>query len=101
MTTITAVIRNGQVELPRRLDLPDGTEVEVLLPEPEGTDFGSAEQPMTSDEIARTLAAMDQIEPLDMTAEERAALDGQRQAQKEWEKAHFNERADKLRGMWE
>src|SRR5712692_11725725 len=101
MATITAIIRNGQLELPRRLDLPDGTEVEVLLPEPEGTDFGSEEQPMNPEEIARTLAAMDQIEPLEMTAEERAALDAQRQAQKEWEKTHFNEHADKLRSMWE
>jgi hypothetical protein len=101
MTTITAVIRNGQVELPRRLDLPDGTEVEVLLPEPAGTAVGSEEQPMTPEEIAHTLAAMDQMEPLEMTDEERAALAAQRQAQKEWEKVHFNEHADKLRRMWE
>jgi hypothetical protein len=101
MTTIIAIIRNGQLELPKPLDLPDGTEVEVLVPELEGTDFASEEQPMTPEEIARTLAAMDQVEPLEMTAEERATLDAHRQAQKEWEKAHFDERADKLGRMWE
>jgi hypothetical protein len=101
MTTITAIIRKGQLELPKPLDLPDGTEVEVLLPEQPGTDLGSEEQPMTPEEIAHTLAAMDQIEPLEMTAEERAALDAQHRAQKEWEKVHFDERADKLRRMWE
>ncbi len=32
MTIITALLRNGQLELPRPIDLPDGTEVEIRLP---------------------------------------------------------------------
>jgi len=35
MTTMTAIVRNGQLELPKPLDLPDGTEVEIHLPEPD------------------------------------------------------------------
>ena len=33
MTTITAIVRNGRLELAQPIDLPNGTEVEVLLPE--------------------------------------------------------------------
>ncbi len=52
-------------------------------------------------EVARTLAAMAKIEPFEWTEEERAAHEADRQARKAWEKAHFDERADKLRRMWE
>jgi hypothetical protein len=99
MTTMTAIVRNGQLELPRPIDLPDGTEVEIRLPE---TEHSSGEEgQMTPEEIARTLAAMDKIEPLEMSDEERAALTADRQARKEWEKAHFDERAEKVRRGWE
>lgn len=94
MTTLTAIVRNGQLALPTPLDLPDGTVVEVRVPD---ADDG----PMTAEEIARTLAAMDKVEPLEFTEEERAALRADRQAQKRWELDSFNERADKLRGTWE
>ena len=56
---------------------------------------------MTLDEIARTLDAMDKIEPCEMTEAERAAIEAERQARKKWEKAHFNEHAERLRRMWE
>ncbi len=101
MTTMTAVVRSGRLELSAPIDLPDGTEVEILLPEREETDSGQEEEgPMTAEEIARTLAAMEQIEPLEMSDEERAALEADRQARKEWEKAHFDEHAEQLRRMW-
>jgi hypothetical protein len=102
MITITAVVRNGQVELPRPLELPDGTAVEIRLLEPAGTDSGPGQDaPLTPDEIARTLAAMDKVEPFEMTEEERAALAADRLARKEWEKAHFEAHAEKLRKVWE
>jgi hypothetical protein len=100
MTTVTGMVRNGQLELPQPLDLPDGTEVEILLLEQAGS--GTEDDgPMTPEEIARVLAAMDRIEPLEITAEERAALEEERRARKEWEKAHFEERAEKLGRIWE
>jgi hypothetical protein len=102
MTTIIAIVRNGQLELPRPIDLPDGTPVEILLPESGGTASASEDDgSMTPEEIARTLAAMEKIEPFEMSEEERAALEVDRQARKEWEKAHFDERAEKLRRIWE
>jgi hypothetical protein len=84
MATMTAIVRNGQLELPRPINLPDGTEVEILLPEPAGAGCGSEDDgPMTPEEIARVLAAMEKIRPLEMTDEERAALEGERRARKE------------------
>ena len=80
-------------------DLPDETEVEIV---PVGfTDPAHDEGPMSPDEIARTLAAMNEVEPFDMTAEEETAIEADRQARKEWEKAQFDEHGDRLRSMWE
>ena len=102
MTTMTAVVRNGRLELSALIDLPDGTEVEIQLSEREETSSGQEEEgPMTPDEIARTLAAMEKIEPLEMSDEERAALEADRQARKDWEKAQFDAHSEKLQRMWE
>jgi hypothetical protein len=56
--------------------------------------------PMSPEEIARTLAAMENVEPLDLTEEERAAWEAERQARKQLEKAHFAEHAEKLRSKY-
>jgi hypothetical protein len=80
-------------------NLPDETEVEIVpvgltrSVDPEGT--------MSPDEIVRTLAAMAEIEPFEMTDEEGAAIEADRQARKEWEKARYIEHADRLRRTWE
>jgi hypothetical protein len=99
---VKGIVRNGRVEVEEPINLPDGSEVTITgyangkfagLP-----DNGDA---MTPEEIAATLEAMDKIEPFDLTDEERAAWETERQAHKEWEKAHFVEHAEKLRRMWE
>jgi hypothetical protein len=98
MSTLKGIIRNGQVIVLGPTDLPDGTEVEIL---PVGLPSVDDQGQMTPDEIARTLAAMDKIEPFELTDAERAAIEADRQARKEWEKAHFDEHADRLRRIWE
>jgi len=98
MSTLKGIIRNGQVIVIGPTDLPDGTEVEIL---PVGPSAVDDQAQMTPDEIARTLAAMEKIEPFEMTEAERAAIKADRQARKEWEKAHFDEHADRLRRTWE
>jgi hypothetical protein len=101
MTMIKAIVRNGRVELDEPLDLPDGTELLISLPKgAEGTDLDD-EGPMSAEEIARVLAAMDRMVPFDRTPQEETRLEADRLARKEWEKLHFNEHADKLRRMWE
>lgn len=94
MSTIKATVRNGRIEPEGPLDLPDGTEVQITVPEKD-------DEPMSQAEIDRVLAAMDRMEPLQMTDAELAAWEADRRARKEWEKARFFEHADKLRKMWE
>jgi hypothetical protein len=98
MTTIRAVVRGGRLEVDEPLDLPDGTVLQIPVP----TDAErTADGPMTADEIRQVLAAMDRMQPLQMTEAELAAWEADRQAHKEREKAHFLERAEKLQRMWE
>lgn len=94
MSTIKATIRNGRIETDEPLNLPDGTEVQITVPE-------NDDEPMSQAEIDRILAAMDNIIPFQMSPEEEARLEADRLARKEWEKARFFEHAEKLRKMWE
>jgi hypothetical protein len=71
MSTIRATVKNGRLDLTVPTDWPDGTEVEI---HPVGKEASDAADIMSPDEIARTLAAMDLIEPFDMSEEERARL---------------------------
>ena len=96
MTTIKATVRGRRLEVDVPTDWPDGIEVEIQpltgMP-PDG--------PMSAEEIARTLAAMDQIEPLVLTEAERRAWETERREQREREKLQFAEHAEKLRRKWE
>jgi hypothetical protein len=79
MTTLTAIVRNGRLELPNPIDLPDGTEVQLwLLAGGERPSVPEDDRPMSPEEITRTLAAMENVEPLELTDEERAAWEAQR-----------------------
>jgi hypothetical protein len=96
MTTIKATVRDGRLELDQPIDLPNGTE--LLIPVP---DMATDEGPMSAEEIAQVLAAMDQMIPFDRSPEEEVRLEADRQARKAWELTHADERTEKLRRMWE
>ena len=98
MISIKGIIQNGQVVLPRPAELADGTEVHVLPVN--GIESESEGQPLSPEEIARVLVLMDQVQPFDMTEQERVAWQADRQARKQWETAQFNEHSDKLKKMW-
>ena len=98
MTMIKATIKGGRLEVDVPADWPDGTEVEVYPREPGNQD--DAEM-MSAEEIAQTLAAMDQVEPLEITAAERAAWEAERAGRTRREKARFAEHAESLRRIWE
>ena len=65
----------------------DPTGRPLLIPLPNGADEREEDGPMTPEEIARVLAAMERIEPFVWTEEERPAWAADRLARKEWEKA--------------
>jgi hypothetical protein len=106
MNSITATVKNGQIILSHPLRWPDGTEL-IIKPAESGsrggTMVGMTEEAQGDDpeSIARWLAAFDAIPPLVMTPAEEAEWQAARQAQREFEKATFHDRAEKLRSLWE
>lgn len=99
MSAIKGIIRGGQIIVNGPVDLPDETEVEVV---PVGSMGPSGEgDTMGPDDIARTLAAMERVEPFEMMDDEWAAIEADRLARREWEKAGFDDHSDRLRSVWE
>ena len=98
MTTIKATIQGRRLELDVPADWPDGTEVEVYPLEPATHRDADVMSPQG---IAQVLAAMDQVEPFELTPAEQTACDAERQARREHEKAQFAHQAEKLRKVWE
>ena len=96
-TILKGVVRNGRIEVAEPIEFPDGTEVMIA----ESRAVESDDDPMSPEEIARVLAAMEKIEPFMLTPEEEAAWEADRKARKEREKAHFMENAQRLRRMWD
>jgi hypothetical protein len=71
MTTIRTVIRDRRIDVPAPTDLPDGTEVLLTI----GTNLPDDDGPMSQEEIARVLAAMRRLGPLDIPEDVAADLD--------------------------
>ena len=71
MTTVRTVIHDRRIEVPAPEDLPDGTEVVLTI----DTDVADDDGPMSPEEIARVLAAMGQMQPLEIPDDVAADLD--------------------------
>jgi len=71
VTTVRTVIHDRRIEVPAPDDLPDGTEVILSI----GTDVVDDDGPMPPDEIARILAAMGRMQPLEIPDDVAAELD--------------------------
>jgi hypothetical protein len=71
VTTVRTVIHDRRIEVPAPDDLPDGTEVVLTI----GTDVADPDGPVSSEEITRVLAAMDQMQPLEIPDDVAADLD--------------------------
>jgi hypothetical protein len=97
MSAIKAIWNDGQVVLETPADWPAGRRL-IVVEDPAPDDDNQADDP---ESIARWIAELDAIPPLEMTAEEEAEWQAARKAQRDLEKSTFNERADKLREMFE
>lgn len=71
MTTIKTTIRNRRIDVPAPSDMPDGTEVTLTV---EPGDSHECEQ-LQPEEIARVLAAMQKLQPLEIPEDVAADLD--------------------------
>lgn len=95
MTQLTAIVRDGKIEVVAPKDLSDGTEVTLLIVR-NGV-FNDLDSTEDSQETHRFLQAMEQFEatfPVDEGGDDlsRAARDSA-----DWEKANFEANAEKLR----
>lgn len=95
VNTIKATVRSGRLELEQPIDLPDGTE--LLIPVPDTPDLDA---PMSPEEITRILAVVGRMVPFDFTLEEEARVEADRRAREAWELGHADQRAETLRGLW-
>jgi hypothetical protein len=103
MEAIRGTVRNGQIVADQPVHWPDGCRV-VIEPVPEDEEtLGIPEKdwPTDSEGIARLLALMDQIEPLEMTPEEEIAWQADRRARKEREKTNFDKRSQRVEELFE
>lgn len=89
MTMLRGTIHNGQVVLPRPVDLPDGTEV-TLWPHVPSQVLGIPDDdwPTEPEEVAQLLARMERVEPFEMSPQEEAEVAAWRQKVKEYTLAH-------------
>jgi hypothetical protein len=103
MNVLQGTMKNGQIILDAPAVLPEGTRVEVLPIEEAPPTLGMREEdwPTTPERIAALLARMDLVEPGWLSPEDDAAWRSALREQKEYEKAHFFDDAEKLRRMWE
>jgi hypothetical protein len=101
MNAIKGTVQNGHIVLDNPTDLPEGSRVLVEPITEEMFGVREADWEDTPEAIAAWLQWYDSLEPLQMTPEEQAEWQAARQAQKEREKAAFEERAERLRRMWE
>ncbi len=103
MNLLKGTVKNGQVVFDEAADLPEGARVEVVPLEAARPALGMREEdwPTTPEGIAVLLARMDQLQPGWLSSEDEAAWKAALQAQKDFEKATFNEWSEKLRRTWE
>ncbi len=98
MTAIKGTVRNRQVVVEVPADWPEGCEVRI---EPIARADAEDDAPAAPEVIAARLALMDQIEPGWLSPEDEATWKAALEAQKEFEKATFNEWSEELRRIWE
>jgi hypothetical protein len=102
MNIVKATFKNGQIIPEGPVSWPEGTELLVEPYQPElSVHTHEEEWPTDPVSIAKRLALMDQIEPLEMTAEEEAEWQTALKAQKEFELAHWDERCRRIERIFE
>ncbi|HWE01451.1 MAG TPA: hypothetical protein VG326_03500 [Tepidisphaeraceae bacterium] len=99
MDAIRAIVRNGRIETMVPLKFPEGTE--LLVVRSADAEVANENYDNTPEAITAWLKWYDSLEPLIFTAEEREARQEDRKARTEWELAHSDDRAEKLRRLWE
>ena len=96
MSSIKGTYTHGQIILRQPVAWPEGTEVLVEPVTEETLGVREEDWPQTPEAIAQHLALMDEMEPLEMSPAEEAGWQADREAQRDYEKARFAERARQI-----
>jgi hypothetical protein len=100
MSTMQAVIKNGRIEVPQPIDLPDGTRIDLTF-SPVPSD-GVDESDTSPEGIRKWIEWSERPKPDPSVFDELSAIIASNRAfQKQWEKEHSDEDAEKLRRMFE
>src|SRR5688572_14506654 len=99
MTTIKAVVRQGRLEVDRPIDLPDGTELVIPVPS-NGVPLGIRDEDWsnTPEAIEDWIRWYESLEPMEFTAQERAAWEAARREDKENELSQWDKRSEQIEG---
>ena len=103
MTTIKAVIRNGCIEIPEPINLPDGTVLAIPIPDlPVKLPVFTMKKIQKVPKRLRNFGIRwyDALEPVQFTPEERAAWDTACREQKEFELAQWEKRSQMIEGQF-
>lgn len=101
---IPAIWTNGQIIPTQPVDWPEGTALAVEPIEGQVPPAADPEGDLLGDDpasIARWLSWFDSLEPLNFTPEEEAGLQEAWRERRDWEKSRFDERAERLKGLFE
>lgn len=98
MKAIMGTVRDGQIIADQPLEWPEGCRV-VIEPAAMEDTLGIREEdwPTDPEGVARLVALMDQLEPIEMTPDEMAAW----KAKKEGEKANWEKWSRQIEGLFE
>ena len=95
METIRTVVHEGRISIDIAANLPEGTEVEVQI-QPISAQASSALADECPVDAEAWIQAMNALEPLIFTDEERAEWEAAKAERKAWETKHFFDHADRL-----
>ena len=99
---IHATWKNGRIVPDETADWPEGCRL-LIEPLAKTQTLGIREEdwPTDAEGIAKLIARMEKIKPLELTEQEEAVLEAARRARKEYEKANFKKRAKKIKELFE
>jgi hypothetical protein len=97
MTRIKATVRSGRIEVNEPIDLPDGTELTISIPD-SMTPMGllDDERYDTPEAIDAWIRWYDAFEPVEFTPAERSARDAARHEEKQFELAEWEKRSQRI-----
>jgi hypothetical protein len=102
MRAIPAVWKNGRIVPQEAVDWPEGTPL-VVEPIAEPNAWTPDNDLLGDDpeSIARWLVWYESLEPLNFTPEEEACWHAAQRESRDWEKSQFDERAERLKRIFE